>query len=67
MPGTTNNPLKEVLNEVDTAITGDGGILTKITDLMNATDDKAQKTAIIGLIGSVIGLVVKCIKAAIPE
>ncbi|MPM61444.1 hypothetical protein SDC9_108302 [bioreactor metagenome] len=67
MPGQTNNPLKEILNEVDTAITGKDGILEKITLLMNATDDKAQKSAIIGLIGSVIGLVVKCIKAAIPE
>lgn len=67
MPGQTNNPLKEILNEVDTAITGKDGILEKITLLMNATDDKTQKSAIIGLIGSVIGLVVKCIKAAIPE
>lgn len=67
MPGTTNNPLKEILDEVDVAITGEDGILSKITVLMNATDDKSQKTAIIGLIGSVIGLVVKCIKAAIPE
>ena len=65
-PATTeNNPLKVILNEVDTAITDPKtGILVKITELMEAGDADKSK-AIVNLIGSVIGLVIKCIKAAV--
>ena len=65
-PATTgNNPLKVILDEVDTAITDPKtGILVKITELMEAGDADKSK-AIVNLIGSVIGLVIKCIKAAV--
>jgi hypothetical protein len=58
------NAIKEVLTEVDKAITDKGGILEKITNLMDAQGPEQNK-AIVGLIGSVIGLVIKCIKVAV--
>lgn len=64
---TTGNPLANILDEIDKAITTpDTGILANITKLMDAPEDK-QKAAIVTLIGSVIGLVIKCIKVAIPQ
>lgn len=65
-PTTTgNNALKTILDDVDTAITDPNtGILKKITELMEAGEADKSK-AIVNLIGSVIGLVIKCIKAAV--
>lgn len=58
--------LTDILNEVETTITDqNNGILKKIDDLAKASDDAAKKTAIIGLIGSLILLIIKSIKAAI--
>lgn len=62
-------PLVTILNEVENAITDENnGILKKINDLMDAGEDAAKKKpAIVGLIGSIILLVIKCIKAAVAE
>lgn len=58
-------PLNEILEAVDKAINDPStGILKKINDLMVAADDKAKQTAVVGLIGSIISLVIQCIKAA---
>lgn len=58
--------LVDILNEIETAITDpNNGILKKIDDLANAADDAAKKSAIINLIGSLILLVIKGIKAAV--
>jgi len=64
-----NMSLVTILNEVENAITDENnGILKKINDLMDAGEDATKKKpAIVGLIGSIILLVIKCIKAAVAE
>ncbi len=60
--------LNTILGEVDTAINDpDNGILAKVNELASAANDDAKKAAIIALIGSLIGLVIKTIQAATAE
>ena len=65
VPATTeHNSFKDILEEIDRAITAQGGILANITKLMDAPE-KDKSKEIVNLIGSVIGLVIKCIKVAV--
>ena len=60
--------LNTILGEVDTAINDPtNGILAKVNELASAANDDAKKAAIIALIGSLIGLVIKTIQAATAE
>lgn len=45
-------------------LNGDNGIIAKITELADATDDGTKKQKIIALIGSIIDLIVTAIKGA---
>ncbi len=59
--------LVEILNEVENAIIDtENGILKKINDLVDAEGDvKKTKLAVVSLIGSIILLVIKSVKAAV--
>ncbi len=52
------------LNQLETKITGPGGVLEKIGELAEAGEE-GKSAKIIGLIGSIIGLIITAIKAAI--
>ena len=60
-------PLVTILNEVENAIIDtENGILKKINDLVDAEGDvKKTKLAVVSLIGSIILLVIKSVKAAV--
>lgn len=62
-----NMPLVTILNEVENAIIDtENGILKKINDLVDAEGDvKKTKLAVVSLIGSIILLVIKSVKAAV--